>query len=89
MKPTVSDVLKLVREYYSKPGNGAGGSLHIVLDDGNLKDEDILFCREWAKKEKDEDGVVLADLILSLSKTQRRKLYYGPNRPQYEANKIS
>ena len=72
----------MVRDYYSKPGNGAGGSLHIVLDDGNLDNKDILFCREWAEKENDADGVVLADVLLSMSKTQRKKLYSGgPKRP--------
>lgn len=77
-KPTLPDVIPLVRAYYAKPGNSAGGSLHIVLDDGNVSDAHIRFCMDEAQKNGDEDGVILARLLLSLSKTQRRKLYQMP-----------
>lgn len=73
-RPTVPDVLPLVREYYSRPENGCGGSLHIVLDDHNLEDHCIAFCREWAAKRSDHDGVRLADLLIQLTRTQRQKL---------------
>jgi hypothetical protein len=32
-------------EYYNNFGNAAGGNLHIVLDDGNLEDDSIEFCK--------------------------------------------
>lgn len=80
MKPTVPEVLKLVQAYYAKPGNGVGGSLHIVLDDGNLHNDHILYCREYAREKKDEDGIILADLLLLMSKTQRKKVCCGPKR---------
>ncbi len=38
-KPTITEVLSLIKEYYSIPGNSVGGSLHIVLDDGKVKRE--------------------------------------------------
>lgn len=74
MKPTVPEVLPLVRAYYAKDGNGAGGSLHVVLDDGNVEDHFVEFCMEEARKMGDVAGVALAELLLGMSKTQRRKL---------------
>jgi hypothetical protein len=68
-------VIHLAREYYRQPGNLAGGSLHIVLDDGNLDDSDILFCIEYAKKEKDELGVQLGEHLLSLNEDEREYVY--------------
>ncbi len=74
-KPTVPEVLPLVRAYYARPGNSAGGSLHIVLEDGNVKNRDVEFCRLWAEERGDVDGVALAEILLNMSQTQRRKLY--------------
>ena len=74
MKPTIPDVMPLVREYYSNPENACGGSLHIVLDDGNVKDDDVLFCLEYAKEKGDVDGIKLAGILLHMSKTQRNKI---------------
>lgn len=73
-KPTVPEVLPLVHAYYRKPGNEVGGNLHIVLDDGNVEDGHIQYCLEQAEADGDEDGVVLASLLLRMSRTQRSKL---------------
>ena len=74
-KPTVPEVLPLVKAHYRKEGNGVGGSLHIVLDDGNVSDDNVRFCIQWAKELGDEDGVALAELLMRMSRTQRTKLY--------------
>ena len=74
-KPTVPEVLSIVKAYYSKPNNGVGGSLHIVLEDGNIETHHIEFCKENARKNNDLDGVALAELLLKMSYTQRKKLY--------------
>ncbi len=58
---------ELIEEYYTFPGNLAGGSLHIVLDDGNTERECVQFCLEYARKENDTDGIALAELLLSLT----------------------
>ena len=42
-KPTVPEVLPLVRAYYQKPGNIVGGNLHLVLDDENVENEHIML----------------------------------------------
>lgn len=74
-KPTVPEVLPLVKAYYAKPDNGAGGNLHIVLDDGNVQDSSVRFCLSQAERAQDLDGIVLAQLLLKMSRTQRLKLY--------------
>lgn len=73
--PTINEVVPLVNKYYSMPENGCGGSLHNVLDDGNISDRDILFCLDEAKKNGDKEGIELANLLLKMSKTQRKKIY--------------
>jgi hypothetical protein len=73
-KPTVPEVLPLVRAYYEKPGNSVGGNLHIVLEDGNVDDSHVRACLEWAQAAGDADAVALATLLLRMSRTQRRRL---------------
>lgn len=70
----VRDIKALVDYFYGKPDNGAGGSLHIVLDDGNVEDSSIAFCRKWAADRDDKMGVALCDVLVLCSQTQRRKL---------------
>lgn len=73
-RPTVPEVLPLVEAYYRKPGNAVGGVLHIVLDDGNVKDDHVRFCLDEALLDGDEDGAHLARLLLRMTKTQRSKI---------------
>lgn len=73
-RPTVPEVLPSVRAYCAKPGNAVGGSLHIVLEDNNVDDSDVEFCRQWAVERGDIEGVALAETLLRMSKTQRLKL---------------
>ena len=74
MKPTVPDVLPITRAYYAKDGNGAGGNLHIVLDDCNVKDGHVIFCKEQCIQRGDSDGLALCELLLRMSRTQRLKI---------------
>lgn len=73
-KPTVPEVLPLVNAYYRKPGNAVGGSLHIVLEDENIDNGHVQFCLDYAREHGDDDGVKLAELLLKMSRTQRRKI---------------
>ena len=74
-RPNIPEVLPLIRAYYTKPENAVGGSLHIVLEDGNVSDGNVESCLEYAREHNDRDGEALAGLLLQMSKTQRRKLY--------------
>lgn len=73
-RPTADQVRPMIRAYYDKPGNECGGSLHIVLDDGNIEDGCIVFCRDWARERGDVDGERLAEMLLQMSRTQRKKV---------------
>src|SRR5574342_921951 len=77
MKPTVPDVMPLVRALYAQPLGGAGCCLHIVLDDCNVEDGCVQFCLEYAQKNGHPDCIALAELLMQMSKTQRRKLATG------------
>jgi len=65
--------IALVKEYYSE--NGAGGSLHIVLDDGNLEDSHVDWCSGYASGANDEAGSQIGELMRSMTMEQRQKVY--------------
>jgi hypothetical protein len=72
-KPRIRDLIKL---YYEKtPENGAGGHLHIVLDDGNIEHANILWCREGCQKAGDKDGVFIANVLLCFSEEELQDMY--------------
>lgn len=66
--------MPLVKYYYSLPGNGMGGSLHIVLEDCNVEDRSVRYCMEYATERSDWQGVLLAMILLQMSRTQRSRL---------------
>jgi hypothetical protein len=72
MKPTVPEVLPLARAIYAR--NHVGCCLHIVLDDENVGDGDVQFCLEQAVKREHKDCEELARKLLSMTRTQRRKI---------------
>jgi hypothetical protein len=76
MKPsntlTVPDVIDRFRAYKEK--EPCWGSIHIVLDDGNVRDKDVKFCIEFALERGDTEGHELACMLLGMSITQRNKL---------------
>lgn len=81
-RPSVPDVLEMASAYLTKPGAPApdapdhwnGGSLHITLIDCNESDEHVRNCRERAVEYGDTDGIALADALLAMTRTQRRKI---------------
>lgn len=69
--------------YRAIEGNNMGGSLHIVLDDGNTEYNHVKWCIEYARKCGDLKGVELGETLLRMSRTQRRKLaalFHSPNK---------
>lgn len=73
----LKDVGRLIKDFYTLPGNGAGGSLHIVLDDGNIGVGSIEFCQRYATEHDDQAGYWLATLLLALTDEEREELL-GP-----------
>lgn len=72
LKPSIPEVVARFAAYLEK--NPEWGSLHIVLDEGNVHDDNVRFCLEWSRKNGDMEGLALAEALLSMSKTQRLKL---------------
>ena len=72
VKPTVPEVIDCFRAYLSK--NPAWGSLHVVLDDGNVDDASVDFCIRYAKEHGDDEGTELGRILRQMSRTQRLKL---------------
>jgi predicted phosphodiesterase len=73
-KPTVPQVLAMVRSYAAIEGNDTGGSLHVVLDDGNVDDSTVRSCIHDARQRGDQPGVKLGEALLQMSRTQRLKI---------------
>lgn len=73
-KPTIPEILDRFVDYFEAPGNGAWGSLHNVLDDGNVDDSHVDFSISHADAHGDEEGADLGRILLRMSRTQRLKL---------------
>lgn len=69
---TLPEIKQDFENYFAS--NPAWGSLHIVLDDGNINDSSVKYCFEHARDVGDIEGARLAEVLLQLSKTQRLKL---------------
>lgn len=74
-KLTTLEVERLVDLLYAK--SAVGCCLHIVLDDGNVNDSHVEFCIKYALEQKHNDCYALALILLTMSTTQRIKLYNG------------
>jgi hypothetical protein len=71
-RPTLPEVRDRFKAYFARHFDW--GSLHIVLDDQNVRDADVKFCIEHAREKGDQEGEDLARTLLTLSRTQRLKL---------------
>jgi len=70
------DIVTRFAAYRALPGNEAWGSLHTVLDDGNVSTTDVAFVLDDATAKGDTEGTALARILLDLSRTQRLRLPY-------------
>lgn len=52
------------------------GSLHVVLDDGNVEDSAVNVSLKHAREHGDDEGAVLAEALLAMSWRQRARLYF-------------
>jgi hypothetical protein len=79
----VERVNLLVEILYEDLGEGCGGLLHIVLDDGNLEDHHILWCRAECDNRENwnrHDRLLckrIANEMLGLTMEQRKLVYYN------------
>jgi predicted amidohydrolase len=73
-KVSIADVADGFADYLAK--NTGWGNLHVVLSDGNTGDSSVSFCKQIATEKGDSNGVALCDILLNMSKTQRKKIPY-------------
>jgi len=73
----LSQFIALCKKYYQDPRFGCGGSLHIVLDDGNLEDSSVSWCAGYACAQNDGAGQQIADLMEIMTYKQREKIYFN------------
>lgn len=66
-------LMELVWDYYD--GHPSGGSLHIVLDDGNTRDSDVDWCAGYACGKDDDAGMKIADELRLLTEKDRDYVY--------------
>jgi len=74
VKPHIPEVIERFVAYYQAKGDGAWGSLHIVLEDGNVLDSNVAFCRDYAARQGDTEGRALAEILLRMTRSQRGRL---------------
>ena len=68
-------LLKQINQFLSLEGNEVGGNLHIVLDDGNLEDNDIAFCLVRCAINNDFLGYTICANLLHISYEEREEIY--------------
>jgi hypothetical protein len=59
-------LLQYCKRLYQLPGCGAGGCLHILLDDNNYRDSDLEFCRKYCEENAEGEERELAIKILKI-----------------------
>lgn len=52
--PNTFKTVKAIRKLYCMPECGAGGPLHILTDDWNVRDHDIDFCTQSLEEDRNE-----------------------------------
>jgi hypothetical protein len=53
MTMQIEEAVRLARLVYAE--HKAGGALHIMLDDGNLEDDDLAFCAGQVETQAERD----------------------------------
>lgn len=69
-EPWADDFFKLLAEYYE--AHPTGGSLHIVLDDGNTQNHCLDWCAGYACGCGDDMGNEIAKLMRLMRRSVRR-----------------
>ncbi len=69
LKTVMDDLDSLNRCLHEQPEGSVGGPLHIVVDDGNLRDSDLDYCQGDSEGESD---VVVRVLCLEIIKHLRQ-----------------
>lgn len=74
-RPTVPDVLDMVRQYLARPENFNGGELHVQLADGNIGEG------FWDVEVDDPLAQQIVAAMRAMTPTQRSKVYRHRDAP--------
>lgn len=80
-RPTVAQVVAWRDDLYAMWEGGAGGPLHLVLDDGNLSNRTIEWCLETMDRAPEHSNVtrnlcrLIGGSMLLMTPTQKRQVY--------------
>lgn len=66
-------IIELIQYYYIN--NPTGGCCHIILDEGNLSIEDLLFCQGECEKYGDNLGYLILEILSCFTENEREKMY--------------
>lgn len=77
-KPHMDILKQYCTLLYTLDGCGAGGMLHIVLDDNNIDDDDIYYCLKECVHHPEKPEAVLGTLICNeyLKMTKEERLVF-------------
>ena len=81
--PKMEVIVDLIHILYKLPGCSAGGCCHIVTDDDNIEDKDLLWIMNYCKQPENIIGRIDSELsyaicamLFQLSREQRIYLLY-------------
>lgn len=70
----------MVREWYDRPENSAGGLLHTMLDDGNFDDEHCRLDAIRATESGDALAIAIVDAVSFFPEVERDEATRMPSR---------
>ncbi len=84
---TIPQVLPEIQKFFEE--TEAGCCLHTVLDDGNVRDSNVIWCINFAQELKHKECERIGRILFIMSRTQRKKIagqVYGNFRHRCEAS---
>jgi hypothetical protein len=73
-KPTIPEVLPLVRAIYHTEGGNLGCCFYSIFENPNYEREHAEQCLDRARADGHLLCIALGELLIRMSKTQRKKL---------------
>lgn len=80
--PKMEVIVKLIHTLYELPDCHSGGCCHIVTDDDNIEDKDLMEVIDYCHRSDNNDVIdkelscLICELLLQLSREQRICLFY-------------
>ena len=88
--PKMKIIVDLIHVLYDLPECCSGGCCHIVTDDDNIEDKDLLWVMDYCKRPENTNQIdkelsyAICEMLLQLSREQRICLFYLMNAGQLD-----